>query len=64
LADFNATEMPSIGMITEPTGVLISQRKKFLHTVGNEPAAFGVQDLLSNQFGYDSSLNFKAFKNC
>jgi hypothetical protein len=28
LADFNATEMPSIGMITESTGVLISQRKK------------------------------------
>jgi hypothetical protein len=27
LADFNATEMPSIGMSIEPTGVLISQRK-------------------------------------
>jgi hypothetical protein len=61
LADFNATEMPPIGMNIKPTCVLISQKKKILSSVGFEPGNFGFLDLLSNQFGHASSPVINGF---
>jgi hypothetical protein len=61
LADFNATEMPSIGMSIEPTGVLISQKKKSCTQWVLNRGPFRLLDLLSNQFGHGSSLNDDVF---
>jgi hypothetical protein len=51
LADFNATEMPSIGM---------SRKKKIMPVVSFEPGALGLLNLLSNH----SATPALCFKNC
>jgi hypothetical protein len=55
LADFNATEMPSIRMSIEPTGVLISQRKKpcpqgVLNQGPLRPLGYHVSSLITEVF--------------